>query len=157
MFQQLHQLAQSCSSLTLLITSASPTEMTITVIPKSDKDNDEAALATPLQLTATPQELDEGFVNVLTSYTDTRGSLVEQVEATKTILESAKKESEKKATKVLAKPVGKAKEIKAAGDGDDDDDDVQPGGEATSSDEASGATESDNNSTDAVTTKNLWG
>lgn len=156
MFQQLHQLAQSCSSLTLLITAGSTTEMTITIIPKSDKDNDEGALATPLQLTATPQELEEGFVGALTSYTDSRGSLAEQVEATKTILESAKKESEKKATKVIAKPAAKGKEVKAADPGGDDDDHTDD--EATSSDAATSSTDSDNQSTTAgAGTDNLWG
>lgn len=157
MFQQLHQLAQSCASLTLLITSASATEMTITVIPKSKKDNEEAALATPLQLTATPEEFAEGFVNALTSYTDSRGSLADQVEATKTILEAAKNESAKKATKQIAKPATNQVEVKAGTNGDDDNDEDEVGGANPEDDEAQTSTDSESNSAATVTPLNLWG
>lgn len=113
MFHELHALIQNCESVVLTMAAASEGRITVTVIPKSKRDSDEPALATSLQLTGTPDELDQEFGKLVTSYTEQRATLAEQTETTLTILEQAKKASEKKATKAIAKPVAK-NEPKAA-------------------------------------------
>lgn len=103
MFEELFALAAS-ASLTLTINADPKTgRMTINVIPRPNKDADEAALTKALSLTATPQEFDDGFVAALRGYREVRQSLADQVEATKEVLEAAKLASVKKATDASAK------------------------------------------------------
>lgn len=103
MFEELFALATG-ASLTLTI-SADPKagRMTINVIPRPNKDADEPALTKALSLTATPQEFDDGFVAGLQGYREVRQSLVDQVEATKEVLEPAKLASVKKAADASTK------------------------------------------------------
>jgi PRTRC genetic system protein E len=76
--------------------------MTVVVMPVI-KNAADAALTTPLSLTATPTELDAEFAATVTGVTDAHRSLAEQAEATKSILDAAKSTQSSKATKALAK------------------------------------------------------
>lgn len=60
-------------------------------------------LATPLPLTATAEEFDEKFADIITKYGVARKSLEEQLATTEAILEAQKTESSSKATKALSK------------------------------------------------------
>ncbi len=112
MFEELHALAIS-ATLTMIVSADEKTgRMTVHVIPKPKKDVDEPALTKALSLTATPQELDAGFVQALRGYREVRHSLAEQVEATKEVLEAAKLASVKKAgdaASKAAKPAASAR------------------------------------------------
>lgn len=106
MFQVLSQLLASSSSVELFVTGDSE-NLTVTVIPKVT-DAKEAALKTPLSLTGTPAELDEGFAQALATYVTARKSLADQVAQTAAILDAAKKQEAAKAVKSApkaAKPV----------------------------------------------------
>ena len=105
MFQALAQLLSSSSHVDLLV-SGNGDEMTVTVIPKVT-DAKAAALKTPLSLTGTPAELDEGFAQALATYVTARKSLADQVAQTAAILDAAKKQQAAKAVKsapTAAKP-----------------------------------------------------
>jgi PRTRC genetic system protein E len=117
MFEELHALAIS-ATLTMIVSADEKTgRMTVHVIPKPKKDVDEPALTKALSLTATPQELDAGFVEALRGYREVRHSLAEQAEATKEVLEAAKLASVKKAgdaASKAAKPAAPARSTPAA-------------------------------------------
>lgn len=117
MFEELHALALS-ATLTMIVSADEKTgRMTVHVIPKPKKDVDEPALTKALSLTATPQELDAGFVDALRGYREVRHSLAEQVEATKEVLEAAKLASVKKAgdaASKAAKPAASTRNTPAA-------------------------------------------
>ncbi len=98
MFQALHELATS-TELHLTITVQGD-DLRVVVLPKP-KDGANAALSTPLALTASPAELDEKFVATLSSYTASRKSLETTLEETTNFMEAAKqaaKEAAKKST-----------------------------------------------------------
>ena len=117
MFEELHALATG-ATLTMTVSADEKTgRMTVNVIPKPKKDVDEPALTKALSLTATPQELDAGFVDALRGYREVRHSLAEQVEATKEVLEAAKLASVKKAgdaASKAAKPAASTRNTPAA-------------------------------------------
>jgi PRTRC genetic system protein E len=107
--------------------------MKVVVMPKPEKGSN-LALAQPLALAATPQELDEGFVGTLMEFGASRTALKEQVAVTATIMAAAQKSEAGKATKALQSK-GKSETPKAdagatsggGGDGDEGDDDVGEG------------------------------
>jgi PRTRC genetic system protein E len=116
MFTELAPLVRAADKVVLTLTMTGDA-MTVVVMPVI-KNAADAALTTPLSLTATPTELDAEFATTLTGVTDAHRSLAEQAEATKSILDAAKSTQSSKATKALAKaatPSGGA-----ADDGDDD-------------------------------------
>lgn len=123
MFQALHALLHAGASLSLNLSSNTDGTLTVIVAPKG-----EGALAQPLALTATPEELDAQFADVVATYAGARKSLAEQVEATAAVLEAAQKESASKATKALTKSAAastvKEKPVAAS---EDDDDDAETG------------------------------
>lgn len=134
MFKELFELARASGPLTVAVSADTPPgQMTVVVIPKSGGAKDEPALATPLSLTATPEEFDADFTTVLASYRGQRQSLAEQVAATNEVLAAAREESvqrgSKAATKALAKPKpsSSATASTASDERDEDDDD---GGDA---------------------------
>ena len=90
------------------------------------------ALAQPLALIATPQELDAEFATVLSQFTSDRQSLQQQVDVTSTIIGDAKKVEVGKATKAIqagGKQAGnKDVEVDANDDGDHDADGVAAAG-----------------------------
>ena len=133
MFKQLYDLAQKAGPLQMTLAAGGEDgRMTVVVTRKGGAAKDEPALATPLSLTATPEEFDEGFVQVLTSYSEKRLSLAEQVAATNEVLAAAREASAKKGTgavqKAGAKPTTKAPPA-TAGEGRDGDPDDDTGGE----------------------------
>lgn len=102
LFTELYALAQH-TALTLQIVADEKTgRMTINVKPKVQKDAAEPALATPLSLTATPEEFDAGFVHALRDYTQAHTSLAQQAAATAEVLAAAKTASQRKATQAIS-------------------------------------------------------
>ncbi|MGT2460196.1 PRTRC system protein E (plasmid) [Cupriavidus basilensis] len=80
----------------------------------------------PLVLTATAAELDAGFIEALASFTASRRSLAEQVEATAAVLAAAKSTQTQKASKALSNA---ARVQSTAGvSAEDDDEDLEAGG-----------------------------
>src|SRR4030095_7894996 len=90
MFQELYQLAIGATLSLTISADENKGQMTINVIPKPHEDTDEKALSTPLGLTARPEELDAGFVTVLSDYRVAHMSLAQQAQATKEVLDAAK-------------------------------------------------------------------
>lgn len=99
-FQNLKPLLEGGAQLAVTIVPIQDGTLTVIVMPSS-KGTKDAALATPLSLTGTAEELDAEFATLLSSYVGARKSLIEQVEATTTVLEAAKNASQKKATDAL--------------------------------------------------------
>lgn len=162
MFTQLQELLKNCASVSLILAMNKNGTLSVTVIPKpTATGEDVAALSTPLSLTATATELDEGFVQVLSDYVGTHQSLTEQMENTKAILEAAKTESQKKATTAIsnsnkapaAKPsVSKAKDV------DEDIEDEEGDGTGNDTGDSSTDTATQTNTTDATApADSLWG
>jgi PRTRC genetic system protein E len=132
-FQQLHALAKRAGgSVTITVAQMADSEaMTVVVAPKGG-DKADPALATPLVLTATPQEFDApegGFLDALAGYAASHRSLMEQAEATAEVLKAAKDAQVQKGATATSKATGKAtpKQVakpsaSARSDGGDDDD-----------------------------------
>lgn len=97
--------------------------MKIIVKPQLAKSGT-TALAQPLALIATPQELDAEFATVLSQFTSDRQSLQQQVDVTSTIIENAKKVEVGKASKAL-KAGGKQVGHMDDEEGGDNEDDVE--------------------------------
>jgi PRTRC genetic system protein E len=95
--------------------------MKVIVMPKTEKGSN-IALAQPLALAATPQELDAGFIGTLMEFGASRTGLKEQVATTATIMAAAQKAEAGKATKALQSPGPKhtPKPSAAADESDDD-------------------------------------
>lgn len=107
MFKQLHDLAKKAGPLQMTIAAGGEDgRMTVVVTPKGGASKDEPALATPLALTATPDEFDEGFVHALVSYSEKRLTLAEQVAATNEVLAAAREASARKGTGAVKKATG---------------------------------------------------
>jgi PRTRC genetic system protein E len=107
--------------------------MKVVVMPKAEKGAN-VALAQPLALAATPQELDEGFVGTLIEFGASRTGLKEQVAVTTTIMAAARKAEAGKATKAL-QSTGPKEASKPAAVGDDSDDNLgDDGGDNTGND-----------------------
>lgn len=107
--------------------------LTVTVNPKPASKDAPPALSQPLILTATPEELDEGFVESMTTYGSAYASLKETVEAAVAVMEATKKDS---AGKAVAKQAARRTPMPMAGakaspaTGEESDDDESPTGEA---------------------------
>lgn len=101
-FQSLNSLLQNVSAITVTMTPATDGDITITVIPTAKKDA-EKALATPIQLTGSPEELDAEFAALISRTATTRKSLAEQLDATEAVLEAARKDASSNATKAVKK------------------------------------------------------
>lgn len=100
MFKELFELVRACGPLTMAVSADAPRgTMTVVVIPKPADAKDEPALATPLSLTATPEEFDAEFTTVLAGYRTQRLSLAEQVAATNEVLAAAREASVQKGSK----------------------------------------------------------
>jgi PRTRC genetic system protein E len=118
MFQAIEALARSAGKLVLSL-KMDGDKMVVFLTPQGGKD---AVLRQPLILTATPAELDEGFIAAVQSYSSAHKSLDEQVAATTAILEAAQKTQVGKAQKVLAKGSKPAPSPDSTGSNDDDED-----------------------------------
>jgi PRTRC genetic system protein E len=108
--------------------------MAVVVAPVVSKAAD-AALATPLALTASPAELDEGFDQAIASVSVSHRSLAEQVEATASILNAATSAQSTKAQKALSKanskPAASSSDDGEGADGTNDDEEGEGKAEAT--------------------------
>jgi len=137
LFTQLNTLLPNCSSLTMTVVPGQDGQITITVIPKPKLTQNAESLSTPLRLTGTPDELDEQFVELFGKYSSSHISLAEQIETTTSILEAAKAESVKKASKALASPKEKSESKSTHAspsnveDESDPDDDFSDGGSSS--------------------------
>ena len=132
MFQELVPLVAACDKVVLTL-SMKGDVMAVVVAPVVSKAAD-AALATPLALTASPAELDEGFAQAIASVSVTHRSLAEQVEATASILKAATSAQTAKAQKALTKANGKDAPTSPVAD----DDEEESAGSAQADDEGSG-------------------
>jgi len=117
LFSDLSPLVNSCSSITIAIAAGSDGTVNVTVIPKA-KYGQNAVLSTPLSLTGTLAELDAEFAQLVMGFTSKRATLAEQLEATNVILEAAKQDAAKSATR--KKPSKTAKDESEQSNGDDD-------------------------------------
>ena len=102
MFSALQPLLANLASLTIALVNNTDGTITVTVTPYGGKAGN--VLDTPLSLTGTAAELDDGFVEHLNSYVPKRQTLADQLAATEAILEAAQKEATDKAKKSIAKP-----------------------------------------------------
>lgn len=124
MFKELAPILKNCTSINVILASNKDGTLSVTILPKPKETGESAvALSTPLSLTATPEELDAEFTQILTGYAVTHQSLAEQVENTTEILEAAKKESQKKATTAISKASTKSSTENSGSSGDDIDED----------------------------------
>jgi PRTRC genetic system protein E len=101
--------------------------MKVMVMPQAVKGSN-LALAQPLAMAASPEELDCGFVGALTEFGASRTGLKEQVAVTTTIMAAAQKTEAGKATKALQGKSALKPDAVAADAGDDDDDDGDDAG-----------------------------
>jgi len=101
MFKKLAELARS-TSIHLIVTTVNEEELKVVVLPQA-KEGVNPALCQPLILTATPDELDEKFVSVLTQYTSSRKTLEESLEDAKLVMEAAGKAARESATNATKK------------------------------------------------------
>ncbi|CAG9185765.1 PRTRC system protein E [Cupriavidus pampae] len=101
MFTELVPLVRASDKVVITLTMQGDT-MSAVVLPVI-KNAADAALTTPLALSATPAELDAEFAATVAGVTASHCSLAEQAEATKSILDAAKTTQSSKATKALAK------------------------------------------------------
>ena len=141
MFAELYALATT-ATLTMVVSADEKSgRLTINVLPKPKKDVGEPALTKDLTLTATPEEFDAGFLDVLRGYREKRESLMEQAEATNEVLDAAKSASAKKATEAMTKASKPARVPKSAS---------APAAEEAVADEDIGVAKSDENAGVAV-------
>jgi len=102
MFTELAELVKT-TNLHIQISASGDNELKVIVLPKP-KEGTNPALCQPLALTATPEELDEKFAGILTSYKATRRSLEETLEETKAYMEAAGKAEREKAAQAAKQP-----------------------------------------------------
>lgn len=122
MFKELQPLLES-RSLVLIITKASEDQISVSLIPKSSKDDKEQdkALLTPLQITATAEELDADIADAITDFTSSYKTVAEQVAATKAAMKATadaaeeKRKTDEAAKKIKGKsPATPAKKVEPA-------------------------------------------
>ena len=114
MFTELYALALH-ATLTMTVSADEKTgKLTINVIPKPRGDTNDAALSTPLALTAPPAEFDEGFVEALSGFRAGHVSLAKQARDTAELLAAATAASASKGTKAVAKASSKLPVARAA-------------------------------------------
>ena len=107
MFVELATLLQGNLSCVSVMTSLEADgRLTVVVLPKVKDtsglgDTEVGQLSTPLRITGTPEELDGGFFEAISTFGQARTSLEEQLKATVEILNSAQKQSVAKSAKAL--------------------------------------------------------
>lgn len=127
MFQAIEALVRSTGKIVLSL-AMDGDKMVVFLTPQGDAKD--SVLRQPLILSATPVELDEGFVAAVQAYSAAHKSLDEQVAATTAILQSAEKSQAGKAQKALAKgskPASTAPASSTASDGGEDEDESADG------------------------------
>lgn len=101
MFKELADLTKS-TSIHLILSASGDNELKVVVLPQT-REGMNPALCQPLILTATPEELDEKFVNILCDYKAARKSLEEQLEDAKLVMEAAGKSAQDATTSATKK------------------------------------------------------
>lgn len=121
MFTALAGIIGENEEITVKITGAGKDgRMKVMVMPKVAKGSN-LALAQPLAMAASPEELDCGFVGALMEFGASRTSLAEQVAVTTTIMGAAQKTEAGKAAKALQTKAG-SQPTASETDSDADDD-----------------------------------
>ena len=149
MFRELFQLALGATLTMTVSADEKQGKLTINVIPKPKAESGEAALSTPLTLTAVPEEFDADFVTALSGFRVAHTSLAQQALVTKELLDAAKSASARKGTGAVARasaktPTPPSKPARAAQDDEADT-------EGDEADERSGAGEAPASSAAAAT------
>ena len=106
MFKELYELAKQ-GGVTLSVTTEGDL-LRVIVMPEGGVN---PALATPLLLVASPEELDNGFSEVVNSFTAKRTSLKESLEASLLVMDAAEKEAVKKPVEATTKAATPVKEV----------------------------------------------
>jgi len=88
MFVELSQMLKAKESLTINVVALDDGQLNLVVIPKTEAKSN-PALQQPLQVTASPQELDRDLAGALASFVSARKSLVEQIAASTLIVNAA--------------------------------------------------------------------
>ncbi len=132
-------------AVTLSVASAEDGKLRVTVLPKPRQktEGDGAALATPLVLTGSPDELDANFEQLVATHVRAQQSLAEQLEATTAVIEAAKKAASSKAAKAVSKPAATAKAASAEDDDGDAGNTPAPAATALAPAPAAGAVTAD--------------
>ena len=152
MFTELQPLLATVTSLTLSMVLNTDNTISVTVMPKGAKLG--SPLDTPLPLTGTAAELDEGFAGILAGYTAKRQELSDQLAATNAIIDAAKKEAVDQAKKSIAKP---AKSIPVVEEEDENPTDDEDQDDESASNTASTSTASTPSTTPAAASAaDLW-
>jgi PRTRC genetic system protein E len=104
MFKHLAELLPDKKGLlTLTIARSGDNQLTVCVIPKHIGEDSRKGLSTPLQLVATPEELDAEFPVALTRYHQTRVTVSASIEEAERELKKAEEEQKAKAAAARAK------------------------------------------------------
>jgi len=111
MWKPIFELARTTSLVLTITADEKAGLLKVTVNPKPASKDAPAALSQPLTLTATPDELDAGFVEAVSAYGGSYQSLKETVEASVAVMEAARKEA---ASKAAAKTAARAAPKQAA-------------------------------------------
>lgn len=130
MFKELYQLALGATLTMTVSADEKQGKLTINVIPKPKAESSEAALSTPLTLTASPEEFDADFVTALAGFRVAHTSLAQQALITKELLDAAKSASAKKGTGAVARastktPTPASKPVRAGQDDDETESDAE--------------------------------
>lgn len=131
MFEELYALARTATLSLVIAADEARGTLSVSVLPKPKKEFGEAALTQALMLTATPADLDAGFVKALTGYRQIWLALAEQAQATQQALQAAKEASAKKAAQARRGATKAALRSEAAPAADTSED--APGGDGASS------------------------
>lgn len=157
MFSNIHSLLKRGVSLNLVISAAGDEKIEVSVLPSSAKDGAASNLVAKT-FTATAEELDAEFPQILAGYCEANVSLQDQLLAVKVMAEQVAKDASEQA--VIAKPNKAAKtpgsrpvttnKSPTLMEGGDDDDEA--GEESSTSSESSNgvATASPSNSSDPM-------
>lgn len=103
MFSELHKLASDGNCKLLLSLAANGPKLIVNVTPLPSGKDASAALSVPLKLEGTPQELDEQFASILSSYAGKRQSLQQALEDAQAIMDAAKQEATQQAVQGVSK------------------------------------------------------
>jgi PRTRC genetic system protein E len=123
MFTAMKPLLDQCVFVSITLVAGSDGTLSVTVTPKA-KEGQDVRLSQPLALTATFEELDEGFTQAVLDHAGIRKTVAEQLEATKTILEAVKQDAAKSVADARKKP---SKNPTSGPVIDDDDENLEDG------------------------------
>lgn len=125
-FNTIKSLLAGNKAVSILLAEGADNNLTVTIVPTPKGEVKDAALTTPLSLTATAEELDAEFPALLSRFTSSRRTLEEQVASTEAVIQAATKASADKGAKALSKATPAVK-VPPTASGEDDDDDEGTG------------------------------